>query len=276
MWHQKNIKGQIMSLPSASILANFEQAECIGDCILLRGDCIEILPSIPDASIETTITDPPYEAQAHTKARRQLGKNAINGGKKITELPIDFNCMDTLTRNAAAHHIGRTTTGWSVVFCQVEGVHLWMAAFEVSPFISAYKRTSIWIKPDAAPQFTGDRPGMGYESLVMHWHSQGRSKWNGGGKHGIYRHGKSDPGYGHGAVKNEHPTKKPQSLMMELVTLYANAGDVVGDWFMGSGSTGVACVASGRKFIGIERDQKYFDIACERIAYAQRQQRMFL
>ena len=69
-----------------------------------------------------------------------------------------------------------------------------------------------------------------------------------------------------------HPTEKPVYLMEQVVKWTAG---VVVDPFMGSGTTGVACMNLGRKFIGIELEKKYFDIACERIDQAQRQVRMF-
>ena len=72
-----------------------------------------------------------------------------------------------------------------------------------------------------------------------------------------------------GDKKYDHPTQKPIHLMLDLVEL--SNGEVIADPFMGSGTTGVAAVQMGRKFIGIEREPKYFDIACKRIeqAYAQ-------
>lgn len=74
---------------------------------------------------------------------------------------------------------------------------------------------------------------------------------------------------------NTHPTVKPLALMRYLCMLASAPGAVVLDPYLGSGTTGVACVELGRKFIGIERDPKYFEIACNRIEAAQRQQRLF-
>ena len=71
---------------------------------------------------------------------------------------------------------------------------------------------------------------------------------------------------------DEHPTEKPVYLIEQM--LGWSTGDVL-DPFMGSGTTGVACMNLGRKFIGIEIEPKYFDIACRRIEDAQRQERMF-
>ena len=71
--------------------------------------------------------------------------------------------------------------------------------------------------------------------------------------------------------KHGHPTEKPVPLMSYIVRLSVPAGGVVVDPFMGSGTTGVACAQLGRSFVGIERDQRYFDIACERILRTQSQ-----
>ena len=66
-----------------------------------------------------------------------------------------------------------------------------------------------------------------------------------------------------------HPTQKPVLLLEDLIKTFSNEGDTVVDMAMGSGSTGVACVSTSRKFIGIELDEEYFEIARERIANAQ-------
>ena len=63
----------------------------------------------------------------------------------------------------------------------------------------------------------------------------------------------------------KHPTEKPVDLLKLLIENSSNEGDIVMDCFMGSGSTGIACINTNRKFIGIEIDKKYYDIAIERI-----------
>jgi site-specific DNA-methyltransferase (adenine-specific)/modification methylase len=86
----------------------------------------------------------------------------------------------------------------------------------------------------------------------------------------------------HGGVVNAdggarlHPTQKPVSVMRQAIQWAANDAATILDPFMGSGTTGVAAVQMGRKFIGIERDEGYFDIACRRIEQAQRQADMFI
>lgn len=74
--------------------------------------------------------------------------------------------------------------------------------------------------------------------------------------------------YGKHNTKSNHPTEKPVELLKHLVEVYTNEGDTVLDNTMGSGSTGVACVETGREFIGIELDEKYYRVAKDRISRA--------
>jgi site-specific DNA-methyltransferase (adenine-specific) len=75
--------------------------------------------------------------------------------------------------------------------------------------------------------------------------------------------------------ESPHPTEKPVELMKFWIGNSSKPGDLVLDPFMGSGTTGVAAAQTGRRFIGIEKDQRWFDVACERIAKADRQGDMF-
>lgn len=102
-------------------------------------------------------------------------------------------------------------------------------------------------------------------------HASPKTLWNAGGKRGVYTHNTNPPDR-HG----KHPTEKPVKLMREIIQDFTNEFQSVLDPFMGSGTTGVACVKEGRKFTGIELDPDYFDIACERIREAYRQPDMFI
>ena len=75
--------------------------------------------------------------------------------------------------------------------------------------------------------------------------------------------------------KDDHPTPKPPELAAFFISLHSKRGDTVFDPFMGGGSTGVAAVRAGRKFIGSEIDPRWFDLACVNIENAQRQGQMF-
>ncbi|MFG1399861.1 DNA methyltransferase [Roseixanthobacter pseudopolyaromaticivorans] len=94
--------------------------------------------------------------------------------------------------------------------------------------------------------------------------------WNGGGKRGIYTHCVNTNRQG------EHPTEKPLALMMEIVGDFTRPGETICDPFMGSGTTGVACAKMGRSFIGIEQNERWFDLSCERIRKAYAQPDMFV
>ena len=72
-------------------------------------------------------------------------------------------------------------------------------------------------------------------------------------------------------INGEHPTQKPISLIARWVQSFSDHGETILDPFMGSGTTGVVCSNLGRKFIGIEIEPRYFDMACQRIDQAQRQ-----
>lgn len=231
--------------------------------VVVHGDCLAVLALLPGRIVDHILTDPPYEAEAHTKRRRLRPGTAgpkwkRRGGQTVQPEPeLVFDCLTEESRTAYGLQIARLARRWALVFCQVEASKRWADALH--PLV--YKRTCVWVKPDAMPQLTGDRPGMGYESIVAA-HATGRSRWNGGGRNGVFVHMK-DVGVGAG-IRNEHPTTKPQGLMCELVTLFTNPGDIILDPFAGSGSTGVAALRLGRRCILIERDATYAKLARER------------
>jgi DNA modification methylase len=154
---------------------------------------------------------------------------------------------------------------WFVSFCIAEGVQHWRGALQAAG--ARYKRAMVWIKPDAMPQFNGQGPGIGHEMMVSAWCGKGHSSWNGGGRVGNFFHTKERD--------RVHDTQKPLPLMRELVSLFSDPDDLVLDPFMGSATTGQACLELGRKFIGVEKDEKVFDIACKRLEGFMRQPNLF-
>jgi site-specific DNA-methyltransferase (adenine-specific) len=236
------------------------------DVTLYLGDCREVLPTL--GPVDHVITDPPFEEEAHTLQRRiNRGRTCGGAGDLVSAEPLPFAAIED--REAVAAAIARVSEGWAIAFCQAEAVPDWRDAFTAAG--ASYRRAMVWIKPDGMPQYSGDRPGMGYESIVAVWCGGGRSRWNGGGRHGVFVCNKND-----GPGPAPHPTTKPVRLMGDLVGLFSQTGETVLDPFLGSGTTGVACVRFDRRFIGIEREPAYFDIACRRIADELRRPRLAL
>lgn len=226
----------------------------LGSCL----DPLTGLASLADDSVDVTITDPPYEAEAHTKGRR----TKRNGGVCVPEV-LPFAAITSDVRVESAREIGRVARRWALVFCQTEAAQEWAACL-VNAGLD-YVRTMIWVKPDGQPQFTGDRPGVGYESIVVA-HRPGRKRWNGGGRTGVFTCLREKGALVTGEyIGAPHPTTKPLPLMRELVSLFSDPGELVLDPFAGSGSTGVACNQLGRHFLGWELSPEYHAIAMRRL-----------
>ncbi len=239
----------------------------IGNATLFLGDCLEVMQTI--AAVDHIITDPPYEDELHDA----IGKFATlrNDGKVYASNKIQSLGFDgiNLTRSEVASACVKASSGWLLIFTLAEGVRAWKDSIQSAG--GKYDTCCAWVKPDSAPRFNGQGPARGFECFVSAWCAPGHRSWNAGGKRGVYRHLVNNPER-HGT----HPTEKPRKLMAEILADFTNAGELILDPFMGSGTTGVAAVQMGRKFIGIEREPKYFDIACKRIEDAQRQGDLFI
>ena len=225
-----------------------------GGYSLYAGDACTIVPLL--GPFDHCITDPPYEPDAHTRMRRT--RATLEG--RAPYAPVDFAPITERQRRLLAG----LRCQWLLVFCQAEAIARFQALLGPK-----YKRPLLWVKPDSTPQFTGDRPAMGYESLIAAWCQPGRSQWQAGGKRGVYVHGIHD------GEPRLHPTQKPLPLMRELLRDFTTPGQVILDPFMGLGTTGKACLAEQRRFVGIERAPATFAQACDRLAAAARQGPLF-
>ena len=219
--------------------------EVIGDCTLYLGDCREILPLLP--KVDAVVTDPPYGTQGlaggYGRAQQKIANDT-----DLSALAGAFPaCVERLEGS-----------GWLVVF------YASRLANEFAHATAKAERfgTLIWDK---------GAPGLGYHIRYSHEEAA------------VFRKGKPPrPDRALLSViraagdATQHPHEKPVRVLREMVQ-WVTAGDqTILDPFMGSGTTGVACVKLGRKFIGIEIDPKYFDIACRRIREAYRQPDMFV
>lgn len=240
------------------------QLEVIGNATVYLGDSLELMPTL--GRVSHIIGDPPYEKTLHDS------KNALQRRLRSDKGPdlkgLDFDAIDDIREAVVAASAG-ICDGWFIAFCTVEGTWEWAQAINASPM--KYKRACAWVKPDSTPQLNGQGPAQGYECFVAAWAGTGHAKWNAGGKRGVYTHCVNGP-----ERDGRHPTEKPRRLMAEIIADFTSPGETILDPFMGSGTTGVAAVQMGRKFIGIEKDESYFQIACERIENAQRQKDLFI
>ncbi|QKV20261.1 DNA-methyltransferase [Oricola thermophila] len=235
---------------------------------IIRGDCCAVLRDMGADSADAVIGDPPYESNMHK------AKAGARGGKVASDLEVgrtprrnarnalktlDFSSVESI-RPKVTPLMVKVSRGWLIAFCTPEGVAPWRDAIEDAE--AKYKRACAWVKPDAPPQFNGQGPAMGVEMFVAAWCGKGHSRWNGGGKRGVYTCLTNAPDR-----DGRHPTEKPVALMREILRDFTNPGDMVLDPFMGSGTTGIACILEGRRFVGVESDPKYFAIARERIEW---------
>lgn len=219
----------------------------IGNAELWLGDCREVLPLLP--KVDAVITDPPYGID--------LGSTKGSGGSHGLQLEAYASYADTYDNYVA----------------QVVPV--------LKQAIEQTGRAAVFIGPHIheLPKF--DALGGVYCSAATGRHQWGFKNFLPVLFYGTYPDLHKGAQYptviasNETAEKNGHPVPKPLGWMRWLVALTSRRFETVLDPFMGSGTTGVACAQQGRSFVGIERERKYFDIACERISRAQAQGQMF-
>lgn len=222
---------------------------------LYHGDCLEVLRTLRDSSIGIVITDPPYSSGGY----QETGKSSGSIGTRTKDRIMNDNLstrgylrlMTRMLRGVLADEF-YVFTDWKMWTYTCD-------AFEDSGI--RVRNMIVWDK---------GQMGMG-----MPWRNQHELIAFGKRTSGEIRTGKYGNVIRCPRTRNEdHPTQKPVEL---IAAILANCPDgTVLDPFMGSGTTGVACVQTGRSFIGIEIDRGYYEIAERRIAEAQAQLRMEL
>lgn len=259
--------------------------ERIGDATLYLGDCREILPTL--GRVDAVITSPPYDGL------REYGGHVFDWRRMIE--PI------------AGAIYGGGVVVWNVADACVDGSETGTSFRQALAFMDAGLRlhdTMLYLKtnvnfPDAV------RYENGFEYMFVFSNGAPQTfnpiadrpnKWAGLAMHGTDRQadGSLKPISGLGKLVNRygkrfnwwfltnnqpdigHPAPMPYAMAADHITSWTNKGDIVVDPFMGSGTTGVACAKLGRKFIGIEIEPRYFDVACKRIEEAYKQPDMFI
>ena len=239
---------------------------------LMLGDCLECMSEIPDGSVDMILADPPY------------GTTACKWDSVIPFEPMWAQVKRVVKKNGAVVMTASQPFTSALVMSNV----------------SWFKYQWVWEKNKATGHLNAKkRPLVAHEDVVVFcegptaYYPQGLKEKDtptvSKGDRGRKSLGSSGDVYGLAArdavqthtgyprsvvpfgvdMKAEfHPTQKPVALMEYLIRTYTNEGEVVLDFTMGSGTTGVAAMNTGRRFIGIELDEGYFDIACDRIEKA--------
>lgn len=230
----------------------------IGDATLYLGDCLNILPTL--CKVDAVITDPPYSARTHAGHDSSARGHEGHGGDGADRQALGYVSLSDADAADLAVAFCRICSGWIA----------WMTDHILVPAISkaldAQGRYVFAPLPFYAPgsrvRLSGDGPSS-WTNWIIVARTAAQHRW--GTLPGGYLAG---PGWSDKARMGGKPT----ALMESLVQDYSRPGDLVLDSHMGAGTTGVACVRTGRKFIGCEIDPDAFSIACKRIeqAYAQR------
>lgn len=245
------------------------------DFQLMRGDCLELMKIIPDGSVDMVMCDLPYGTTAcawdsvipfkplwaqYRRIVKSNGAIVLTASQPFTSALI-MSAIDIFkycwvweknrpTNFAHAKNKPMKKHEDICIFSHGTTVHASQSharmTYNPQGLIEVGAKTIVKNVNEKTDTFFSDRPS--HREFI-------RDKT--GFPHSVLKFSTDQLGL--------HPTAKPVALMEYLIRTYTNAGDVVLDNCMGSGTTGVACANIGRKFIGIERESNYFDIACQRI-----------
>ena len=234
---------------------------------LRQGDCLAIMKDIPDKSIDLIVTDPPYDVSVTG------GGGTINKVKKLNK-----SLEDLVEANI--------TNGYDIEILGEEfmrvmkepNIYLWCNKIQIPEYFKFYVDKHkckfdiiCWHKTNALPTYS-NKYLSDTEYLLYFRKGKGKcfpKSYEDAKTYYIAPINHKDK------EKYKHPTIKPLDITGKLIRNSSNENDVVLDPFMGSGTTGVACKESNRNFIGIEIDEKYFEIAKKRIEGTKRESQLF-
>jgi DNA modification methylase len=219
--------------------------EVIGPCTLYLGDCLEILPEL--GMVDAVVTDPPYGVfLGETKNGQERDKRR--------EAYIGFSDTPEYVKNKVipAIKIALSKAKCGFVTPGTRNCFLYPPPDDMG----------VWFNPAGTSM---GRWGFMLSSPILYY---GKNPKNGRKSGAASIWGKHDRDT---EIKKLHPYPKSLKFMSWAVDKVSFEGDIILDPFMGSGTSGVACVNLRRRFVGIEIEEKYFDVACKRIEMANRQ-----
>ena len=267
----------------------FKRRVVIGDCTLYQADCLELMPHL--GAFDAVVTSPPYDAIRDygdefagidwRAAIRLLANHTSEGGVimwNVADQTVNGSETGTSFKQALYAMECGLLLHDTMIYCK-EGVtfpdaNRYLPCFEYM-FVFSRGKPAVFNPIRDRPNKSANRINYGTDR-----NPDGTTKpsnYNGKEtpKIGIRRNWWVLSNAYTGETKG-HPAPMPYQMAAGHVQTWTNAGESILDPFMGSGTTGVACVKQGRKFVGIEMDPGYFDIACKRIEDAYRQPDMFI
>jgi len=233
------------------------------DYQLHQGDCLAVLPTLVDNSVDAVVTDPPYSSGGFTRGDRAADPTSkyVQTGVELIRASFGGDnrdgrswCYWMALWLSECHRIVKPS-GYALVFCDWRQLPLASDALQAGGFV--WRGVVAWDKGESARA-----PHTGYfrhQCEYIVWGTKGVSvpALHGGPWPGFIRQGVL-------LADKHHMTGKPTPLMRQLVQCVA-PGDTVLDPFMGSGTTGVAALMEGRRFIGVEMDSHYYSVAERRL-----------
>jgi site-specific DNA-methyltransferase (adenine-specific) len=211
-----------------------------GEVKLYLGNCLEVMKMLPDGCVDAVVTDPPYGI-----------------GFEYLSHDDDPQRYETMMLSIV-EQTNRLNRGLSFFWQAMLNADKWHRWFPPGFRLFAACKGFVQFRPTPI-QYSFDP--------IVFW-------GNGNGEASVYKkdwHVQALAPFGMGREKIEHPCPRPLEQVAYIVEIASRPGDTILDPFMGSGTTGVACIQTGRNFIGIEIDPTYYAIAEKRIAEAQAQ-----
>ena len=235
---------------------------------LLQGDCLELMEKVPEKSIDLIVTDPPYlHVKGGMKSKRfNVGRVWSADSRMVNEMS-DFGKKEIFKFLDTSLRVLKKANMY--MFCsKLQLIHYFEYISEHNANVPKSKALKydllIWDKMDNR-MMSSKFHASDIEYIVRIYESgvSLNKVWDEKGKKSDSDHYmKLQP---FKKPNGEHTTQKPVELIKRLIRISSRENDLVLDPFMGSGTTGVACINTNRKFIGIELEEKYFDISINRI-----------
>lgn len=227
---------------------------------LFRGDCLDLLAQVPDRSVDMLLTDPPYNLSPYSTGNMQFSWRAeINND--LAEWDRHFDPADFKSEFLRV----LKPTGNLFAFCSYNLLGRWHEIFD--PIFDTFQ-FFVWHKTNPVPKIRKQGFLNSCELIVCMWNKQ--HTWNFGKQNDMHNFFQSSICMSPERLKQpKHPTQKPLGLLKHLIRIASNPQDVILDPFMGVGSTGVAARELGRRFIGMELDESYFNAATLRLQQTQ-------